>query len=177
MNHDEREKLKSYARELYLELDTEGQRVFSFAEISAKLRDKFGNTVSDDTIRNWSQFDKWETLLQIAKNVGIEKALKEKETREEAIKEKKADEIAEIYKANMVFVRATAKKIAVLLQDNNVLLENRELFWLYKCATDNVIKLHELTKITDDEKIQELFNRLDEMILNEPTNEKAEGSI
>lgn len=167
MTTDERDRAQALARELYLELDTEGNRKYSYADIVAKIGQISGIEVSDETVRRWAIDDRWETLLQAAKNIGIQKALKEKETREESIKEAKANEIADLYKVNMAFFRGASKEIAEMLKEKR--LTDRDLLWLFKTSGENVMRLHEMTKTSDDDKILELFERMNKMFSDETT--------
>lgn len=162
MTTDEREQAQNYARELYLELDTDGNRKYSYADIAIKIQEKCNISVDQSTISRWAQADRWETLLQIAKNTGVQKALKEKQTREENIKEAKANEIADLYKVNMAFFRATSNIISKALADQTI--EFKDVMALFARCGENVMRLNDVMKGSNDDRIGELMARMHEMI-------------
>ena len=90
--------IQEYAKSLFLEVNETGKRVYSYRQIEEEIKQKFSKSVANTTIRNWGKNNNWELLLQTAKNLGVEKALKEKEDAEQLIKDAKSDEIADIYK-------------------------------------------------------------------------------
>lgn len=89
------DKIKNYAKDLYLELDDAGNRKYSFAKIAAKICEKFRQNLSGETVSQWAKEGSWEITLQDAKYAGQAKAVAEGMTREEEIKEALSNDVAE----------------------------------------------------------------------------------
>jgi len=55
-----------YARTLYLTLDENGKRIYSYRKIAEKISAKFQTKISDVTIKNWADKHNWHRLLSQA---------------------------------------------------------------------------------------------------------------
>lgn len=94
-----KQKIKDFAKDLYLELDITGERKYSLREIAQKVEQKFNKHISFNSVRNWAEKDNWEKLLTEIKGLSVQKAKNEQFTKDEQIKEAKSNENAEIFKA------------------------------------------------------------------------------
>ena len=93
------EKVIAAVKNLYLTLGDSGRQKYSFNQIAAELRRQH-ITISPDTVSRMVKQEKWEELLQRAKNAGVQKereaeARERKETREETIVDVLSSDIAE----------------------------------------------------------------------------------
>jgi L-2-hydroxyglutarate oxidase LhgO len=101
MDRELRDKLKAYAKRLYLKVDNNGKQINSTYKIAKKIHQKFGKKLAAQTISNWAKDHDWNKTFTKAKQHGIEKAKTKSKEVEQKILEKESDDIAKIYKANL----------------------------------------------------------------------------
>jgi hypothetical protein len=103
MTVDKKTKLviKEFAKELYLQIDENGDRVYSLTDIADEIKGKFDVSLTKQSLSIWSQKEGWELLLQQARNLGIERHLLEskkelqgKQDKELSIKDELSKKIA-----------------------------------------------------------------------------------
>ena len=92
------DKIKDFAKDLYLQYDEDGTKSFSLREISTEILQKFNKKIHFSTIKNWRIKGEWDKLNEKIKQQSIEKAKDEKFTTEEQITESKSDDLAKTYK-------------------------------------------------------------------------------
>ena len=55
-----------YAKELYLTVDSKGNRVYSFENIATEIKRKFNVEINKTTVYHWAKKKGWDKLLQQA---------------------------------------------------------------------------------------------------------------
>ena len=94
----EKQKIIDFAKDLYLQYDANGNKVYSLRDNSTKIQQKFNKKINYSTIKNWAEKYKWNATLEKTKQYGIEKATQENLTKEEQLIESKSNELAKNFK-------------------------------------------------------------------------------
>lgn len=93
-----KQKIINYAKSLYTQYNSEGKKLYSLRNISAKIQLKFSKKYHNTTILEWSKKYDWNKLNEKIKQQSIEKATEEKFTTEEKLIESESDKLAKDYK-------------------------------------------------------------------------------
>jgi len=93
-----KDNIVEFAKELYLQYDTEGKKVYSLRSISTEIQQKFDKKIHCSTVSNWAKKHDWDKINEKIKQQSIEKAKDEKFTSEEKIIEAESDKLAKDYK-------------------------------------------------------------------------------
>jgi len=135
--------IKLYVRELYLELDAQGNRVNTIANIITKTYERYGISVDPSTIRKWSIDDGWDMQQTQMVAVGLDKAFAATKEPNESLQQLRSNEIADLFKTNLWMYKKTTTIINDRLNMNPNQFDNKELIILQKYSIDNIIKLLE----------------------------------
>ncbi len=76
-----------YAKELFLTVGENGQRVYSFQQIADKIAEKFDMKLTKQTIAQWAGKYNWNALLTRAAQVSVVKARENLPAKDDALKE------------------------------------------------------------------------------------------
>lgn len=173
------EKIKRYALNLYLTVNKKGERENSFRAIAKKIHQKFSKDVDNTTIRLWSKEEKWQALFTKQKQYGIEKAIKSKKEKEQAILDKKSDIIADLYRIKEGQFKATANIIAQRLKkqlDNpeEETLSTRDAVAIGQMAYEALMNLNEAGQGGD---LYEIFIQNANVLINGSQKENLKNNI
>jgi len=135
--------IRNSVRELYLELDAQGNRLNTLAVIVTKVYDRYGISVDPSTIRKWAIDEGWDMQQTKMVAVGIEKAFAATRETGESLQKIKSNEIADLFKTNLWMYKKTTTILNERLETNPNQFDNKELIILQKYSIDNIIKLME----------------------------------
>jgi len=173
----DKQKIIDYAKDLYLQYDSEGRKVFSLRDIVEKLLQEGYKKVTHQTIKRWSEKYDWNKLNEKVKQHSISKAEKEKLTTEEQIIEKESDKLAETYKnAESLEKVGFAVVFDAYKGKENKLISTKDALTAIKLGTD--IKLRILS-IPESETIQNVKINMAEITDEElqVINDKLENLV
>ena len=157
----DKEKIKDYAKGLFLEVDAEGNKKFTWTEISKAVQKKFKKNVHYSTIAKWAVEYDWHSTYDKIKQAGIQNANLEIQKKENILIDAKANDFAEIYKgrktlADLSRKHLIAKLTGQLLKINGETLqidvETKELINILKDSEQVILNLND-KKETQDIKV------------------------
>jgi hypothetical protein len=104
-------KIRDYAKDLFLQVDDEGNRVNTFMKISTAIQKKFKIDINYSTIAKWSTNENWAATFEKIKMAGIELGKEQLQEKESKLIDEKAQTIADIYKSNKTIQKLTQQTI------------------------------------------------------------------
>jgi len=147
----QKQKIREYAKDLFLQVDENGSKKYSLREICTKIAQKHKKDIAPNTIRNWSEAEHWISIYEKSKQAGIEQSKIEADKKENALIDAKANDIAEIYKRKKEQAELAAKHIKAKLTGQKLNGEEldlsgvpfRDLLTLQKDAEQTILNLND----------------------------------
>lgn len=139
----DKQKIKDYARNLFLEVDGEGKQIYSTRKIAEKIQQKFSKTIHSTTVLNWAKKGEWEKLFIKSKVQGVQKANESIDKQETKLLDKKSDEIANIIKQCRWIKDTMFNKIVSDMKNDKELNENT-IVQLLKYSTDIILNINDM---------------------------------
>lgn len=145
-----------FAKELYLEVDTDGNKLHTWDYISNELLKKFKVKLHLSTISKWSKKYHWEDLFERIKMAGIEKSKAEFQDKENKLIDERSKVIADIYNSNKtiqtlanqtILARITGQELknkdgAIIKTD----MQTQDVIRLLQHSEATLLELHEKRK-------------------------------
>jgi len=148
----EKQKIKDYAKDLFLQVDENGNKKYSLRDICEKILQKFHKSIDPKTILNWSNKENWINIYEKTKQAGIEQSKEDFHKKENQLIDAKANDIAEIYKGRKqlselarkhLSARLTGQKIKINGQDVNISMRDNELLKLLQDSENTILNLND----------------------------------
>jgi len=149
-----------YAKNLYLSIGENGKHLYSLQEIATNCNEELQKinekaTVNKTTVLRWSRKYNWDYLYQDIKFTANNKSIQDSEDKEEAIKDARSSEIAEIVKEKREIRKRVTEIILDLLNSENCHeIPTRDLINLLKITDDAFLKLIGFDKDNKEESIK-----------------------
>jgi hypothetical protein len=150
--NSKKEKIKEYAKSLFLEVNAEGKKINTWEAISKNILKKFKLEIHFTTIQKWSKRYDWEITFEKLKMAGIERGKEQLQQKENQIIDEKANTIADIYQANKrlqklaqqtILAQMTGQKLTD--KDGNIIncnVGNTDVIRLIQHSENTLLNLH-----------------------------------
>lgn len=106
-----KQKIKDYAKDLFLQVDENGSKVHTWDTISKAVLKRFKLEIHFTTIQKWSKKEDWAATYEKIKMAGIELGKEQLQEKESKLIDEKAQTIADIYKSNKTIQKLTQQTI------------------------------------------------------------------
>jgi hypothetical protein len=146
----QKEKIKEFARDLFLQVNEVGSKKYTLHDIAKQLQQKRKYSINVSNLSRWSKKYDWEGLFIKLKQAGIEQA---KSDIENKVIDEKAQTIADIYKSNKSIQNLSKQTIlsrllgkTVMDKDGNEIKSdfgNTDLIRLLQHSEQTILTLHE----------------------------------
>jgi hypothetical protein len=157
----QKRKIRDFAKDLFLQVDADGNKVNTWDSISKCILKKFKLEIHFTTIQKWSKAEDWNNTYEKIKMAGIESAKSELQVKENKLIDEKAQVIADIYKSNKSIQNLSKQTIISRLlgkqvtdKDGNEIKSdfgNTDLIRLLQHSEQTILTLHD--KKTDPNEI------------------------
>jgi len=158
---ESKQKIIDFAKELYLQYDNEGNKVFSLRDIATKIIQKFDKKLTAQTVKNWADKKDWNKINAKIKQQSIIKAKDAKFTADEIVIEKESDKLAKTYKyaeqlENIGFDIATKSYSG----QEHALISFDQSLRAIKLGTDIKMRIMEIPDDNKDKGTQVIFQNV-----------------
>lgn len=112
--------VRNYARDLYLQVDTDGSVKYNTRQIAEAIKEKFGRAckqLTKETVRLWVKKEGWDNLLKKIYSEALEKAKEEDELKQFSIVTEQVAFVEEMFRANYSITKICTKTIFERLKD------------------------------------------------------------
>lgn len=159
----DKQKIKDFAKEQFLEVDADGNKKYTWHDISNLILKKFKKKIHLSTIQKWSKSEDWHNTYEKIKQAGIEKSNLEIQKKENILIDAKANDIAEIYKGRKTLAdlsrkhltaRLTGQSLKINGDDLHILVETKELISILKDSEQVILNLNDKKDQKDDISIK-----------------------
>lgn len=160
MKNSKHDEILEFARNLYLEVDSEGRKANTWDGISKSILKKYNLEIHLTTIQKWSKKYDWESLFDKIKMAGIEKGEQQLQEKENILIDEKSQTIADIYKSNKQLATLSQKTLTARLagrqiKDNegniiNADISTADLIRILQHSENSLLELLEKKKDTGD---------------------------
>lgn len=142
---EKKNRMKDYAKELYLMVAEDGSHFYSLQDIADRVTQELNESVTKTAIFHWAEKGNWQILYTKIKQYGIEKAEAERLGKEEQIKEKESDKVADIFKVcdghYKMSVNIITKLLSEQMESGVVNFTPTELILINKDAREVILRL------------------------------------
>jgi hypothetical protein len=133
-------KIKEFSKSMFLQVDAEGRKKYTWNEISKAVQKKFHKSVHFTTIQKWCKKENWEDVFDRLKMAGIEQAEKDIQSKENAIIDERSQTIADIYKSNKQ-IQGIAQKTILARMTGQQLFDKEQNPIVTQVQTPDIIRL------------------------------------
>lgn len=104
-------KIKDYAKNLYLTVNEEGNKLHTYDAIAKLVQKKYKIAINLVTIQRWCKKEDWDGTFIKLKQAGLEKGKEQLQEKENKLIDEKSQTIADIYKSNKTIQRLSQQTI------------------------------------------------------------------
>jgi len=148
-----KEKIKDFAKDLFLQVDAEGNKIHTWDTISKAIQKRFKEDIHYSTIAKWGAKYDWNNTFEKIKMAGIERGKEQLQEKENKVINEKANAIADIYKSNKNIQKLTQQTILSRLtgqqlkdKDGNLIksdIGTTDLVRLLQHSEQTILNLHD----------------------------------